>query len=220
MRTVYSIPKHREYLHGGYPSEPFLAEAASRKLFSIMCITAGYRRIDVSEQYKHEIPEIIAKWFEAGLISKGQRGELVGRILLTLAHDLCVIDAWNPWPPHTFSRKIPVVKFLETLIHPDFHDKILDARPQNMEGKTLREAFAGSYIHGTQFIKAGDNTIVTDEAALYAFIRGAFIHGDDYLGGNIIIPILMKDEKLDRWIMSGIFIKTKNRLDPQPVHID
>ncbi|EKM79146.1 hypothetical protein AGABI1DRAFT_128309 [Agaricus bisporus var. burnettii JB137-S8] len=33
MRTVYSVPQHKEYLRGGYPSEPFLAEAAARMMF-------------------------------------------------------------------------------------------------------------------------------------------------------------------------------------------
>jgi hypothetical protein len=30
MRTTLSIPKHQQYIHGGYPSEPCLAEAAAR----------------------------------------------------------------------------------------------------------------------------------------------------------------------------------------------
>ncbi|KAG5641126.1 hypothetical protein DXG03_005954 [Asterophora parasitica] len=170
MRTVYSIPDHREYLRSGYPSERFLAEAASHKSYMMLRRIAKSKSIDVSEYYKEEIPEVIADWFEAGLITKDQRGELVARILLTLAHDLCAIDN---------SRPLPV-------------------------------------LHQT-----GDNTIVTDETALYAFIRGAFIQGGDYLAAmDIIIPILMKDEKLDRWIMSGIFIQIKNRLHSRPVHID
>ncbi|CAA7268474.1 unnamed protein product [Cyclocybe aegerita] len=33
MRTAYSAPIHREYLHTGYPSEPVLAEAAMQALY-------------------------------------------------------------------------------------------------------------------------------------------------------------------------------------------
>ena len=30
MRVAYSVPKGRQYLHGGTPSEPVLAEASAR----------------------------------------------------------------------------------------------------------------------------------------------------------------------------------------------
>ena len=34
MRTVYSIPQHRQYLYSGYSSEPLLAEVSSSRLLT------------------------------------------------------------------------------------------------------------------------------------------------------------------------------------------
>ena len=37
---------------------------------------------------------------------------------------------------------------------------------------------------------------------------------------DLYIPILLWDEKLGRYVVSGIFIPIKNRLKKQPVKID
>lgn len=226
MRTVFSVPGHREYLRGGYPSEPFLAEAAARELFGAIVgslqVENRNNLTEVSDAYMHEIPKMILKWFKSGLISKGQRGELVARILITLAHDTCIINKCGPGVlPPNFSQKVPVVDFLRSLVSDQFIDQILDAKPENMDGITLKEAFEGAFIHGTQFIKAGDSSVITDEGCMWALIRGAFIQcSDNQAVMDLVIPVVMKDAKLNRWIVTAIFIQIKNRLRKQPIHID
>ncbi|KAG6870360.1 hypothetical protein C0995_013536 [Termitomyces sp. Mi166 len=66
MRTVYSVPQHRQYLRGGYPSEPFLAEAAARAMFEI--ITEGE-----SEVTEKSIKEIIGKY--KNISQRGANGD-------------------------------------------------------------------------------------------------------------------------------------------------
>ncbi|KAG6808607.1 hypothetical protein H0H87_012723, partial [Tephrocybe sp. NHM501043] len=88
MRTVYSVPKHRQYLRGGYSSEPFVAEAAARVIFQHIQSRRTYTtREGVLNAYKTTIPLAIKRYLKSGLISKGTRGELVARTLLTLARD-------------------------------------------------------------------------------------------------------------------------------------
>lgn len=72
MRVAYSVPRPREYIRSGAPSEPIIAEAAARIMRNqnVMRKTEG--------------------WVRSGLISKGERGELVARLLFTLAHDKVV----------------------------------------------------------------------------------------------------------------------------------
>ncbi|KAG5330264.1 hypothetical protein C0989_009044 [Termitomyces sp. Mn162] len=108
MRTVYSVPKHQQYLRGGYPSEPFVAEAAARAIFK-WCHVKGLGRtgstLPPAEQiemiiaaYKTNIPSAISQWLELGLIDQGTREELVVRMLCTLAHDIAILK--NPDHEH------------------------------------------------------------------------------------------------------------------------
>ncbi|KAG5731439.1 hypothetical protein E4T56_gene4411, partial [Termitomyces sp. T112] len=101
MRTVYSVPKHQQYLRGGYPSEPFVAEAAARAIFN-WCHAKGLGKtrstLPPAEQiemiiatYKTNIPSAISQWLELGLIDQGTREELVVRMLCTLAHDIAIL---------------------------------------------------------------------------------------------------------------------------------
>ncbi|KAG5348031.1 hypothetical protein C0989_011068, partial [Termitomyces sp. Mn162] len=176
MRTVYSVPKHQQYLRGGYPSEPFVAEAAARAIFK-WCHAKGLGRtgstLPPAEQiemiiatYKTNIPSAISQWLELGLIDQGTREELVVRMLCTLAHDIAILK--NPDHEHvnavlsgvsgdvSFSQMIRIEDFLRALISEKYIRDVLDARPSNLRGETLRDTFKDGYVHFTQFVKAGD----------------------------------------------------------------
>ncbi|KAG6851945.1 hypothetical protein H0H87_011605, partial [Tephrocybe sp. NHM501043] len=158
MRTVYSVPKHRQYLRGGYSSEPFVAEAAARVIFQR--IRGLQDRIttlvNVRNAYKTAFPTALEHYLISGLISKGTRGELVARTLLTLAHDCHYLE--NVFPNETvdpstektlspavsFNHAIPVIDYLKALIPEYYRDTVLQSTPQNMQGKTLEEAFRGA----------------------------------------------------------------------------
>ncbi|KAG6850384.1 hypothetical protein H0H93_013939 [Arthromyces matolae] len=302
MRTVYSVPQHREYLRGGYPSEPFLSEAAAREILAYMKKTASFGDGNpvptekVVQTYNSTIPRVINHWLNRGLIEKGQRGELVARILLTLAHDAAILrtyaagtlsqvgpsssnhesdthpafpcagtpdDPGNlshvsspshksdthpafPLETHTadqaeppadipvstglvedkhisFSRRLSVIDFLRSLIPPEMIETVLNARPRNMKGKTLREAFKNAYVNFTHFVKAGDAFAITDDGAYVFFVRGAAVQGHSTLISiDLYIPVVFLDESEcpSRWSMSGIFIQVKNCLDKKFISID
>ncbi|KAG6900091.1 hypothetical protein C0993_002939 [Termitomyces sp. T159_Od127] len=148
------------YLHGGYPSEPFLAEAAARAIFKKCWIKASdaHRNIQWAETEdivnkiiqidKTDIPSAILALSERWLVDKGHRGKLVVRMLCTLAHDISILK--NPSFTHdyqvvndevSFSKMIPVVDFLCALVSEEYIEIVLKARPKNVPGKTLEEAF-------------------------------------------------------------------------------
>jgi hypothetical protein len=124
MRIAYSVPKHREYLRSGAPSEPILAEAAARVMESI-----------------GSIPNALLKMVQDGLISKGERGELVARLLLILAHDRAARKARTNLSPESspllseprftpthhvlYSVPILLVDFLRELVGEDHLQEIL-----------------------------------------------------------------------------------------------
>ncbi|KAG5335767.1 hypothetical protein C0989_000427 [Termitomyces sp. Mn162] len=240
MRTEFSAPEHRQYLRGGYPSEPFLAEAASRVLYNYFAtridkkfkgrtVSAEERLSAFESLYKEELPRTINFWLSAGLVNKGERGELVAKVLLTVAHDIAVLRRFETHDPKTsevkpisFSDAIPVIEFLSSLIPPNDLNTVFNARPENdLDGKPLKEAFKNAYVRFTHFARGGDNFVVTDEACLGLFFRAAAIIGHATLAVmDLIIPIWIWDELLSRWSMSGIFVQIKNRLRKQSIHIN
>src|ERR1700676_2496250 len=78
MRICYSVPKSREYMRSGYPSEPILAEAAAQQMYA-------FRKRD-----PRAILDILKDNMEGGLLDRGERGELVGRELLMSAYDRAI----------------------------------------------------------------------------------------------------------------------------------
>ena len=87
MRVIFSVPDHLEFLGSGTPSEPLLAEAA-----------AQFLNAD-STLFRHKAPEILADLLKDGSLARGERGEMVGRLLWTLAHDAaidqCRVGKWS-----------------------------------------------------------------------------------------------------------------------------
>ena len=162
MRVAYSMPKHRQYLRGGAPSEPVLAEAASRRIMNDMT----------------SLLHTVGNYLKNGLVSKGERGELVARLLLTLAHDKCVkLDRKKA----QYSKPIPLLRFLEPLVGLD-HMKV-------------------NFIH---FVKGGDTSVITDEAAWMALSRCmAFQGANGQWMIDLYITILLRDEKLSRYVVSS-----------------
>ncbi|KAG6893382.1 hypothetical protein C0992_010224, partial [Termitomyces sp. T32_za158] len=230
MRTVYSVPQHRQYLRGGYPSEPFLGEAAARAIYRNCRIEAlgGADRTQWTEEaidkiiaiYKDRIPSAVSGWSKQGLIDKGNRGELVARILCTLAHDISILKNCSFVGRYindrlSFSQMIPVINFLRALIAKDHIEAVLKARPSNMNGIALEEAFKGAVVHFTQFVKGGDKSTITDEGMYLLFLRAAAIHGYRTMDNtDLVIPVCLpcKDNP-NRWCMTAIFIQVNIRVD-------
>ncbi|EUC63861.1 hypothetical protein RSOL_431860 [Rhizoctonia solani AG-3 Rhs1AP] len=101
MRVVYAIPEHRKYMRTGSPSEPILAEAAGRYLSQLpgKIMEAG--------------PKILAESCREGVVARGERGELCGRLLLTIAHDLAI--------PKGLDSETGLPNFVLPISPSDFH---------------------------------------------------------------------------------------------------
>lgn len=205
MRCCFLIPKHRRYLRSGTPSEPVLAEAAAR----IMNDTS----------YGSPV-ENLKRFLQNGLISKGERGEVVARLLLTLAHDQALPSGLPSASPR-YSRPVPVLDFLKNLINLKYWDGVRQSRPANViGGQTLEEAFKDARLNFTHFVKARDPKIISDEIAWMGLARGmAFVcaYGGEAI--DLVIPILLWGEHLNRWVVSAIFFQFKNRASKRRVNI-
>ena len=73
MRTAFSVPKDREYVHSGCPSEPTLAEAAARQMDEFQKL-----RPDINV-----MADLLKVNFSSGLLDQGLRGEVVFRQLVS-----------------------------------------------------------------------------------------------------------------------------------------
>lgn len=177
-----------------------------------------------------------------GLISTGDRGKLVPRLLLTLAYDqaqhsqhsqghIALIDKIPPNPtPETiclpYSRPILLVDFLKALISLDWIDVILDSYPTtitkgNPLSRPFREALKDAYINFTHFVRAGDSRDITYEGAWLSLVRGMGIQCSSRQPMiDIFLPVLLRDEKIGRHVMSRVFIQIKNRGQTQDFDID
>ncbi|KAG9089296.1 hypothetical protein FS749_001444 [Ceratobasidium sp. UAMH 11750] len=213
MRVAFSVPEHREYIYADALSEPILAEA-------------GAQLMHMNEMWD-EFPRVLFDWCNRGLIDKGERGELLARLLLTKAHDH-IIRLISPElrPPPGFTRPILLSHFLEALVGEENKDKIFSARPNNVpNGLTLAESVLGkARLNFTHWAKAGDSSVVTDEATWIAMARClAWQCFDNQSEIDLITPLMLppgEDVKLGRYTVSAVFWQIKNRAKTPRVDID
>ena len=109
MRIVYSIPKHHHYMRSGYSSEPILAEAAANLMHTL-------RKQPTNDNVhpKDRIANVLKRHVENGLISKGELGELTGRLLLIMAIDSAQESAQRIKP--RWSKPLGVIDFMRSLM--------------------------------------------------------------------------------------------------------
>jgi hypothetical protein len=163
LRVAYAIPSHREFLRGGTPSEPLLAEAAALIL-------------NDNNRFQYDAPDMLAKLIERGLLTGEERGEMVGRLLWTIAHDL-VIHAHKSgyYDPHNlmYHRPILLLDWLLALINPRWHNNILNAQPiGDPGGLALKHAFKDVYLNFSHFAKAGDHGAIHTDIQWTPLVRG------------------------------------------------
>lgn len=112
LRTFYSIPTSRAYMHTGYPFEPVLAEAAltlandMSRTTSLGPLLYLYNDLDAST---------------AGAIDEGERRENVGKTILLLAYTAAVKRRNEPIPrPRFWGEGCSLVDFLKDLTREEF----------------------------------------------------------------------------------------------------
>ncbi|KAI6011427.1 hypothetical protein EDC04DRAFT_3145769 [Pisolithus marmoratus] len=207
MRVAFSIPWHRFYMHSGYPSEPFLAEAASRQMYHYLQFPG------------HTMANLLQQNLDSGLINLNQKGEVVMRLLLRMAYMNAIIaeqaDKKHLARELNFSKGCSVVRFLKALFGDQFHDTILKSKPDDgvTSTYTLQDAFKHAVVRFTHFVKAVDESVVSTKSMVSAFLRGvAFICHNRQKAVDIIIPILLdRRSVLQESSMSALFIQVKRR---------
>ncbi len=205
MRIAYSVPTHREYYRSGNPSEPILAEAAAQEMSSS----------------SRPIAELLRDYINEGLIDEGTRGELVGRLLLTLAYDKAIRDTTSDLPKK-YSRGVTVEAFLKALFSEKYTANVLSCRP-DMGGcnTSLKDAFKDAYVRFTHFVQYGNKNHIDTHSALAGIARGMAVqvkHTEATI--DLMVPITMEQENLREEIMSGILIQIKARSTTRVVNID
>ncbi|KAJ8457684.1 hypothetical protein ONZ51_g11381 [Trametes cubensis] len=228
MRIAYSVPKDRIYLRSGYSSEPILAEAAARQLheWRRQCLglepsATGLNVVDRLRDTTDIGPavQILRKTFDHDLLSRGEVGEVIGRLLLMLARDSATCATSSDSDDPHFSNPVPVTTFIEQLLSESFAKDVLTSRPDNLPANaprgdlTFAEAFKDAVVNFTHFAKWADDSALSQDTALGCFIRSmAVICRNNAATVDVFIPVLMnKDAALDASVMTGIMVQFKLR---------
>ena len=200
MRIAFSIPAHREYMRSGTPSEPILAEAAAVGM----------------DKFKVDAVDVVSQALESGIIDKGTRVELAARLLLIKAYDRALksLHAREQTWITSYSRAVPVRDFLQALIAESYLPNVLGCKPDGAGDPELplEQAFEGAFVRFSHFARNGIKNVVDTQAALAAVARGMAIQCcQNQEAVDIVIPIVLKDEKLKEDVMSVMLIQVRDR---------
>ncbi len=207
MRTVYSIPRDREHPYSGYSSEPILAEAAAEQL-------AAWREVD--KGYMDPVDPAVAILrdnLNQDLFAREDICEVLGRLLLTLAHDHAVITSGERY----YSRPISVKAFFKALFQEQVAERVLNSVPDNHpEGQTLREVYKNAVLNFTHFVDWVDDEF-SEHVAIGCFMRNmALICRSKHSFVDVFLPIVLdRTAPLGPEVMSGIFVQFKLRDNPR-----
>jgi hypothetical protein len=220
LRTVYSVPQHREYMRTGTPSEPILAEAAAVL------------------QHEIGIPPLTFLQYilENNLVGKGERGDLVVRTLLVMAMDSAIHKQNTKASPDRvlaqfyeenqtfYHRFVPVNDYIEALISAGVVETIFGAYPENRaaEGsKTFKEALKNAFVCFTHFTRLDKPADMTSDMMLLAFSRGAALQCSAFNPlVDVAIPVAICPDaeywetSLSKAHFSSLLFSIKNRLKP------
>lgn len=197
MRICIAVKEENETAVSIAASEPILAEAAEH----------------IQHKLKVNLPEELRNLLQGPGLNKGDRGELVAVLLLTLARDKVVRSEGN-----NLRRDVGLLSFLEALLAPKWHD-ILDALPthngKDKTSKPLREAFSNARLHFNHFLKITDAKVINRDYLWLLVARGAAVLCANNQGGiDAVIPIVHDNtQKLGRKNVTGLVLQIKN--DPR-----
>jgi hypothetical protein len=219
MRVVFYIPPSREYVWSGYPSEPILSQAAGQLLNS------------QKKKFIELAPEIVFEAFRNHLLDRGERGELIAQVLLTIAHDQVIINN----NPSSFALSLPfhspikLLDLLEQLFSPEVWQHVCNAMAlEAYEGDAkLEDRFDKAWVSFSHFGELGDQESLKLKVFLAASVRGMGIkpsRGQPFL--DIALPAVFADSKsaATAHIIEGrvsiIQFQVKNRDKPDYVSMD
>ncbi|KAI6033344.1 hypothetical protein EDC04DRAFT_3035134 [Pisolithus marmoratus] len=154
MRIAFSASQDGSYIRSGYPSEPFLAEAASRQMYHCL------------KSLPYSMSGLLRENINRGLIDLSQKTEIIMRFLLRMAYIDAIVDEQAGELHRTgdpnFSKGCSFLAFLKALFADQFHDIILRSTPDNSVTSTcaFEDAFENAVVRFTHFVKAEDIDIV------------------------------------------------------------
>ncbi|KAH7317983.1 hypothetical protein B0J17DRAFT_686481 [Rhizoctonia solani] len=220
MRVVYAIPEHREYMRTGTPSEPVLAEAAAVYLSPIF----NNSGISIAG------PRILSENCKKGFLARSERGELCGRLLVSIAHDIAVVETRVEIEKSLVDRRVryhrpvPVLAFLRALFADEHHATILEATPVTYkEGKPLKDAFKEAFVCFSHFALAADSAMLDAKSLRTALFRGAAIQAkDNQVSIDAVIPIHIGPitSLITTETTSAINLQFKNRKRTEPCFVN
>lgn len=197
MRMAYSIPKHREFFHSGYSSEPILAEAAAQLWDSSLILNHLVQR------------------FAEGFLDAGTRGELTAKLLLTEAYNYACSMTTEPAKPH-FSAGCSLMAFMQALIGKSHRERIPDWMPDNIPGSTAKfaDVFKNASVRFTHFSKFEDEGSVNVWGMVAGMVRGtAWTGWKNQKIVDILIPVLIdSNEPITSQNTTAVLIQVKRRL--------
>ncbi|KAG9118689.1 hypothetical protein FRC07_006676 [Ceratobasidium sp. 392] len=164
-------------MHTGSPSEPILAERAARYL----------NFDDITKQNAFLGPKYLAEVCHKGQLERGERGELYGRLLVTIAHDLALwsyldrtgIQLSLDRPRYHYP--VPLLEFMRALFRSEYHERILKAKPINNSDKAdnMQQAFSDSFVFFSHFALAENPEILSTFGLATALVRGMAIQAKE-----------------------------------------
>ena len=200
------------------PSEPLLAEAS----WMVMRKWLGPK----------EAPAALLHHITDSYLNAGERGEVVGALLLLLARDNAIRnrETLNPEPSKpsknaspkelkhdgvTQRRIITVLEFLDALVPPASRLYVRELRPtrcspHHSPSASLAEVFAEANIYFNHFIKVHDSKMLNREYLWRLLCRGAaIICANNQRGVDLVVPVLRGNLLRPRSI-TAILIQVKN----------
>ena len=191
LGMCYFVSEQQGFMIADYPSEPVVALAAS-----LLLINEPFKGITWISTLKN-----LVKFIKSGAVENGYRGELLARVLLSIAWDLSVKTA-HPLNPTVGDAYGPVTvrHFLTTLGSNNLVENIescnvsKDQMAQFMNGHVFFTHF--TYVTFTQDIEDLRKNFIMSSAIVCKRCEVAI---------DLIVPVLMPDG-----VMSYISIQVKN----------
>ncbi|KAH8109487.1 hypothetical protein DFH11DRAFT_1812607 [Phellopilus nigrolimitatus] len=122
MRYLITTTENRDVLFATYPSEPFLSHCAAELLWS-------------GDSAPENAIRILQSRLKRGMIDKGKTGELVTRLLLSLAKDICCTKLEEDAQYLRYCRSVGLISWLEALFGGHiFQEKVLRQRVDALFG--------------------------------------------------------------------------------------
>jgi hypothetical protein len=182
MATLLAVDLERRFALITYPSEPILAEAAAR--------------IWNNDRWLERIAlPILVHQRRLGVVSPGDAGEVLARLLLLMAMDFCIRVLWKYQPTDQllFSSPVKVQAFLTALSTMD-----------GVESEFKNDSRVVSFTHFVPLDKSPTRAVLRRLASRCA----AAIFPINHRGADLIIPLLDGGD-----VTSYILVQVKNYQD-------